>query len=312
MSGEICGYFLAVLSMCVYGVYMSPKKLSGLSDSRFTFWMACGIIISAALVRTVFPPVPEVRSRMLVSFLAGLVWATSNFAYTLSISRIELTRSTPIKNLSALFGLLLGMALLSEGADKTPLKAACICVSGILVVTGAWLLSRVGAVSGGRRVLSRGDYVSGCLLALWSAVSFSIYTVPMKLCFRQGMAPEAFLFYMSAGIFAGMALLALLAGWRPGFSGLAAAVRNRDRAYARSRLMALASGAGLTLGQLMANYAVKLAGVAVVWPITKNSVAAVLFSAFVLKDVNWRDSREYMFWGALMCFAGIIIMGFGA
>ncbi len=317
MSGEITGYLLAVLSMCIYGVYMSPKKLSGLTDSRFTFWMACGIMVSAGVFYLTVPHEEKTDPVMAcVSAAAGLVWATGSFAYTLSISRIELTRSTPIKNLSSLFGLLLGMACLSEGRGKSVFMICCICLSGLLITVGAWLLSRVGAVVEGKKLLSRSDYISGCLLALWAAVGFSIYTVPMKLAFGSGMTPVSFLFFMSSGIFIGMALLAVWAGWRPELSlfyenTLRHVPGKKAKSYAVSRLMALSSGLGLTLGQLLANYAVKLAGVAVVWPITKNSVAAVLFSAFVLKDVCWKSSPGKMFWGVLLCLAGIIVMAFG-
>ncbi|MBR4748751.1 MAG: hypothetical protein IK083_04160 [Abditibacteriota bacterium] len=315
MSGELTGYLLAVASMCIYGVYMSPKKLSGLEDSRFTFWMACGIIASASVLFVLCPRGAVTPAMAGMSVAAGLVWATGNFAYTLSISRIELTRSTPIKNLSALLGLLFGMAFLSEGDGRSVFKICCICLSGALIVAGAWLLSRVGVSSGPKKLPLR-DYVTGCALALWAAVAFSIYTVPMKLAFRAGMSPSDYLFFMSVGIFCGMTLLALWAGWRPHIAvftehTFSAGGPKRGDGFFRSRLMAAASGLGLTLGQLMANYAVGLAGVAVVWPITKNSVAAVMFSVFVLKDVDRSSSGGFLWWGMALCLAGIIIMGMG-
>lgn len=299
---------------------MAPRKLCNLPDGQFTFWMGTGVIITSVIIYLIAPHKDNVYTHKLIilSIISGLVWATGTFAYSLSINKIELTRSTPIKNFSSFLGILLGIQVFREGAEKSLFQILCILFSGIIIVVGALMLSKVGVNSKKHKPLSKKDYLSGILLALWAAIAFSVYTVPMKMAYKGGLSPFDFLFFMGIGIFAGTTLLAVWSGWRPSIGIFMEDITSTGDFISRigtnryNKLLAMLSGFGFALGSLGANYAVKFAGVAVTWPITKNSVAAVLFSVFVLKDVDYSSSRGKFWVGVTLSLIGIIIMGMGA
>ena len=319
MNAEFLGYFLAILTMLIYGVYMVPKKLSTSTEGSFTFWMGLGILISSLLIYMLFPqPNHSISKKSIyIAAISGIIWATGTFAYSLSITKIQLTRSTPVKNLSALFGIISGMIFFHEGLDKNDLKIIFILISGLAIILGAGFLSRVGVNVSNTKPLDLKTYLTGIVLALWAALAFSLYTIPMKIAFKNGVTPVDFLFFMSIGIFLGMLLLALWSGWKPSVKIIMESyvpsniIHSLKTPSVRNRYLAMLSGLGFSIGSLLANYAVKLAGVAVTWPITKNSIVAVLFSVFVLKDVDYKSSKCVFWLGIFLSLFGIILMGLG-
>ena len=321
MSTEFLGYILAIITMLIYGVYMAPRKIATSSNGSFTFWMGTGILITSTAIFLIFHNTKhliDIKTNC-VSVIAGLIWATGNFAYSISITKIELTRATPLKNLSAIFGILLGIFIFNEEANKSNFKLIAIIISGIAIIVGATLLSRVGIGYNSKKKLLFKDYFIGASLAIWAAIAFSIYTIPMKIAFLKGASPVGFLFFMSIGIFIGLTLLALWSGWKPNIK-----IFIEDRFQSnknieklslpieKNRWLAMLSGFGFAIGSLFANYAVKFAGVAITWPITKNSIIAVLFSAFILKDVDYKSSKTIFWTGISISLIGIIFMGLGA
>jgi len=319
MNTELLGYFLAIVTMLIYGVYMVPKKLSTSTEGSFTFWMGLGILISSLLIYLFFPQSNHSISEksIYIAVISGIIWATGTFAYSLSITKIQLTRSTPIKNLSALFGIILGVIFFHEGFGKNDFKITLMLISGLAIILGTGLLSRVGMNNSSTKPLDLKTYMIGVFLALWAALAFSLYTIPMKIAFKNGVTPVDFLFFMSIGIFLGMFLLALWSGWKPSIKIVMEGyipsniMANFRISYARNRYLAMLSGLGFSIGSLLANYAVKLAGIAITWPITKNSIIAVLFSVFVLKDVDYKSSKCIFWLGIFLSLFGIILMGLG-
>lgn len=297
---QVTGFGLALLSMVLFGLYMVPRKKSGAPQGAFTFWMGCGILAGTTalgLATGGFVPVSAAQYAMI--FGSGVVWATGSDAYCRGVRLIGLSRSTPVKNISAALGMLLGVVVFREFAGRGAAPVVLVVLGSAAVVASANLLGRVeanGCESDART--DRRRLTAGVLCSLWAAIAYSVFTVPMKIVYAQGVSPSSFLVYMGQGCFAGMAALALVSPGRLGGK----AVTRRDR-----RLAGL-SGVMWAVGSLCANLAVKMVGVAVTWPLTKNSVAAVLFGVLVLREVNVARYRTDLRRGLVLSVVGVVLL----
>jgi glucose uptake protein GlcU len=72
--------------------------------------------------------------------------------------------------------------------------------------------------------------------------------------------------------------------------------------------MAQSSGVMFAIGSVCANVAVKHIGVAITWPLTKNTVVAVLFGVIVLKEVDVKHHKERLVLGSLLSIIGSIFL----
>lgn len=297
---QLQGFVFALTAMTLYGLYMVPRKKSGASHSSFSAWMGAGILVSAVALGAASDGVPSVTAtQYLIILCSGIVWGTGTSGYCRAVQLIGLSRSTPIKNLSAMFGTLLGVLVLKEFSltDWAPL--ALVLAGSTSVVLSTNLLSRAEMPSDAATPDRRTVYI-GFAWAFWAAVAFSIYTVPLKIMYSQGISPSGFLFVMGQGGFLGM-LAPLLLGSKNVQAG---GVEMRDR------LLAILSGLMWSLGALCANIAVKHIGVAVTWPLTKTTLVAAAFGALVLREVDMKRHRTDLVLGVALSVLGVALLAF--
>ena len=285
--------------MVLYGLYMVPRKRSKVSQSTYTFWMGCGILIGTTLIGAVSGGIAHVTlAQYLLIFFCGVFWATGTDAYCRAVRYIGLSRSTPIKNTSAFLGMLCGIIAFHEFSARSGASLVLVIVGSVAVTGSAVLLGRVEANGAEKGKASRRKLVLGVLCSMWAAIAYSAYTIPMKIAYQQGVSPSAFLFYMGQGCFVGMVLMALLGGFRPAPKLVTWYDRN----------LALISGAMWALGSLCANIAVKLIGIAITWPLTKNTVVAVVYGAFVLREIDVMRHRRNLSYGLALSVIGVILL----
>lgn len=288
------------MSMVLYGLYMVPRKRSSISQGAFTFWMGSGILISTTLIGlSVEHQAPNITPPQLaLAILSGIVWGTGSLAYSTGVKYIGLSRSTPIKNLSAILGTLFGILVFHEFSFHRIIPTTLALGGSLAIVTSATMLASIESVEEVGEKQGNSSLLYGILASLWAAVAYSVYTIPMKILFKQGVTPSGFLFYMGEGCFIGMAGLGLvLSGWRGVMS-----------TSIRDRRLALLSGLMFGVGSFFANLAVKFIGVAVTWPLTKNTVIAVLYGVFVLKEVDIKKHRRTLPVGLLLSILGVILL----
>jgi len=279
---------------------MVPRKQSRISQGLFTFWMGCGILLGTSLIGIInLGRVPSTSWPLYVLMVSsGIVWATGTLAYCIAVKYIGLSRSTPVKNLSAIFGTLIGIVIFHEFSISRFLPCALAIMGSLAVVVSTTLLSRVESFDDAVDVDKKPKYIWGILSALWAAIAYSAYTVPMKMAYAQHITPSAFLYFMGQGCFIGMTLLAVaLRTWK-----------RKEPITWHERRMAALSGLMWAAGSFCANTAIKSIGIAVAWPLTKNTVIAVLYGVFVLKEIDTIKHKNELRIGLALSIAGIILL----
>lgn len=296
----VLGFGLALLSMVLYGLYMVPRKHCDISPGLFTFWMGVGILAGSLVIGLALGGVPHATGpQIALIFVSGIIWATGSYCYAAAVQSIGLSRSTPIKNTSAVLGTLIGILILHEFAFNNPLALSLVVLGSLAVMASATLLSKAEAPEcDSLACLDRKALLRGVLFSLWAAVAYSIYTIPMKQVYEQGVTPYAFLLYMGVGCFVGMTLLALVTGVRPG----------KEAICWRERLLAQSAGLMFAVGSICANVAVQKIGVAVTWPLTKNTLVAVLFGVIVLREVDLARHKSRLVIGVSLSVIGCILL----
>jgi glucose uptake protein GlcU len=297
---QLTGFSLALMAMIAYSLYLVPRKRSHVSQRTFTFWMGCGILLGTGVigllgVKGIHMPTHRQYGMM---FIGGLVWSTGTLAYCVAIKSIGLARSTPIKNLSALMGTFIGILLFHEFTFHRIVPTTLVIMGSVLTVISTTILGGVEATDDTADWEGSAGVVVGLLAAFWAAIAYSAYTIPMKIVYAQGVTPTSFLFFMGQGCFVGMTALALVTK----DTSVKNAVSWRDRN--------LAGLAGITwaVGSFCANTAISMIGVAVAWPIMKNTLFTVLYGVFVLREVDVARRKRELTSGLALSFAGVVLL----
>lgn len=297
---ESIGFGFALISMVLYGLYMVPRKQSSMSQGAFTFWMGCGIFVTTTVIGMLAEGhIPNVtHTQYLLIVVSGIVWGTGSLAYSSGVKWIGISRSTPIKNISAILGTLFGILVFHEFSFQRLVPASIAVAGSLAIVISATMLAGIESVEDEAESGADSHLLRGILVSLWAAVAYSVYTIPMKMVYKQGVTPSGFLFYMGQGCFIGMVALGLI------LSG----PRGVFETNWRDRRRALLSGVMFGVGSLFANVAVGIIGVAVTWPLTKNTLVAVLYGVFVLKEVDVLKHRRQLRVGLFLSVLGVILL----
>lgn len=294
------GFALALFAMVLYGVYMVPRKKSSISAGAFTFWMGVGILLGTSIIGLVSGDVGRINpAEYLLIFVSGVVWATGTHAYSVAVKMIGLSRSTPLKNVSAVLATLAGIIIFGEFSFQNHLAIVMVIAGSVAITVSASILARVEAPELDAPVKTNPRYLLyGILCSLWAAVAYSVYTIPMKIAYSHGISPSGFLFYMGHGCFVGMTVMALFAGAKQG----------KGIVTWKDRWLAQLSGAMWAVGSVCANIAVGRIGVAVTWPLTKNTVIAVAYGVIILKEVDIIKHKKDLRYGILLSIVGVILL----
>ncbi len=287
------------MAMTLYGLYMVPRKQSKLSQKAYTFWMGCGLLAGTSIIGIAtgrgLPRSTAAQYALMVA--SGIVWATGTLAYCSAVKSIGLSRSTPIKNTSAILGTFFGIILFHEFSFQRIFPTVMVILGSVAVVVSAAVLARVESIDEAEGSLERLNLLKGVLAAVWAAIAYSAYTIPMKIVYASGVTPSEFLFFMGQGCFIGMMMLTLL---------MKTATTNSITW--RDRRMAMLSGVMWAGGSLCANMAIEKIGVAVAWPLTKNTVIAVLYGVFILKEVDTHKHRKSLSLGLILSVIGVVLL----
>ena len=293
----LVGFGLATLALLLFGVYMVPRKLTGLRDIPFSLTMCLGVVVSTTLINLVAhgqPLGPAASRAAWLSFLCGPVWYGGVLAYTISVTRMGLALATPIKNTTAVLGTLVGLVYFAEWRETHWLP--CV-VGAMLVVLCAIILSRTGENSSHRSSVN----APGVLAAIAAAVLFAAYTIPFKLAQRAGLDTVAMVAYMGLGTLVGaLACFALLdrrwADW--------ARARPRDHAYAAL------CGLLWVLAVILMGEAIRRLGLAITWPFTNlNTLVTVACGIIFFHEIDVRRFGRTIALGLLAGVVGVALLG---
>jgi glucose uptake protein GlcU len=302
---QILGFGLALMAMILYGVYMVPRKSSAVSQSTYSFWMGCGILaatLAAGWIAEGKLPIIGLRDYAIIVG-SGILWATGTVAYCVGVKNIGLSRSSPIKNTSAILGTLIGIVFFHEFTSGRSMPLLLAIVGSLCIVVSATVLGRVESFDDADVEEGSNSFLIGVVASGWAAVAYSAYTIPMKMAYSHGVSPSAFLFYMGQGCFIGMAALAYILRPR-------GAQARKEKIHARDRWLAISSGAMWGVGSLCANIAIKLIGIAIAWPVTKNTIVAVVYGVVILKEIDTARHKRDLGFGLFLSLAGVVLLAF--
>jgi len=292
------GFGLAILAMVLFGLYMVPRKLSGLRDFDFVLSMCIGAVIITQIARFVAHGLsqPELDPRGIwLSFSCGPIWALGILFYTLSVSQMGLTLATPIKNTTAVLGTILGLAVFAEWRETSPVLAL---IGSLLVVACAILLGRCGDKTEKR------DHVTplGVLYALLAALFFAAYTIPLKFAQRLGVDSYSLIATMGWGTLAGAVVL---------FIAFTRGRRRWLREPPKDHFFAILAGICWALATITMAEAIRHIGLAVTWPVTNlNTIVTVAAGILIFHEIDTRRFRGTIALAMLCAIVGSALLGF--
>ncbi|HNR96831.1 MAG TPA: DMT family transporter [Anaerolineae bacterium] len=298
------GYAVALASAAVLSLtaifirYLTVN--SNLPALVLAFWREILVALCLGAVLAVGrPALLRVRWEQLRFLLAyGVVLATFNALWTVSVALNGAAVATVIAYSSAAFTALLGWWLLRESLGPGKVAAVALCLCGCAVVSGAWQAS---AWQGN---------ASGVATGLLSGLAYSVYSLMGRRAAQTGISPWTALLYTFA--FAALCMLAVNlsgAGVLPGAAANAAGILwPEGTAQGWGLLLALAAGPtlvgyglyNLSLGLLPSSTANLLATVELVftaivaWLVLgeRFTWAQVLGSGLIWAGVLWLRLTE--------------------
>lgn len=287
--------------MVLFGLYMVPRRHSQMSQARFMVFMAFGVLAGSALFG--LPLAHNLRveaAQWPLAFAGGLIWAIGVMGYSCGVQLIGLSRSTPIKNTTAILGTAYGIAVFREFTVHDPAAMTMAIAGSSAIVASAILLGSLTSPEEQQEPIPRRTLMIGISASLVGAIGFSAYAIPMKIAYQHGMTPAGFLFFMGQGCFVGMSLIATIARRRS---------CTEFQSQADSGLLPVLAGLTWAAASVCANTAVKLVGIAVTWPLSNlNTVVAVAYGVWVLHEVRVAEHRRELYVGLAAATVGVALL----
>jgi glucose uptake protein GlcU len=294
---DLIGYGLATLALVFFGLYMVPRKLTGLRDLPFVLSMSVGIVLTntvASLLLFRTPLRDGGQAGHGYALLCGPLWYAGVLFYSISVSRMGLTLSTPIKNTTAVLGAVIGLVVFAEWRETKPIEAL---IGAILVVVSAIIISRTGENDCRRSCVTP----TGIVAAIGAAIMFASYTIPFKLAQGAGVDTVTLIGYMGWGILptAALAFAALDRDWRGWW----------HRAP-REHLYAGLCGALWVVASIAMGEAIRRIGLAITWPFTNlNTIVTVACGIVFFHEINARKFWKVLLAGLVVGVLGVALLG---
>ncbi len=293
---DLIGYGLATLALVFFGLYMVPRKLTGFGDRPFVLSMSVGILLSTTLPLLLahHTLLPARGPGVWLALACGPLWYLGVLLYSVSVSEMGLTLSTPIKNTTAVLGTLAGLIVFAEWRETRPVEAL---VGSVLVVASAVIIGRTGENDCRRSCLT----LKGTGAAIGAAVCFAAYAVPLKAAQRAGLDTVT---------------LVAVTGWSILPTALLAlAVMDRDwrgwwRTPLREHGWAAVCGVLWVLGTVTMAEAIRRIGLAITWPFTNlNTIVTVACGILLFHEVSVRKFWKALLLGLATGIAGVALLG---
>jgi glucose uptake protein len=293
---DYAGFGWALWALVFFGLYMVPRKLARMSDLPFVLTMSVGVVLTTGLAGLLSPagsPAVGSPARWL-AFLCGPIWYLGVLFYAMSVTRMGLALSTPIKNTTAVLGALIGLLVFAEWRETQPVLTLA---GSLLVVLCAVILAQTGENDCRRSCVTP----AGVACALAAAVFFAAYTIPFKIAQQAGLDTLTLVAYMGLGTLAAAVVCFALfdRGW----------AKWRQQPLAHHTWAALA-GLIWVLAVICMAEAIKRIGLAITWPFTNlNTVVTVACGIIVFREISVRKFWKTILLGLMAGVAGVVLLG---
>lgn len=300
------GIFCGVAAALWLAGAEAPTKLVTVSVSPLviSFMMVLGAFISRwslpALIRStsdLFTDVRQVPHLIVWGVLAGCLWAVGNTLTIFAVKDIGLSLAFPLWNSNSLIGILWGTLLFKELHGASISRKLGVVGGGLVIFTGAILISAASATQGPDANPAR-----GIAAALGAGLMFGSMYIPYRKAYITGMNPLTFLTLFTVGEIVTVTLLAL--------AFLGPATFWSELSSARHVLFwPLLGGFMWVVGDLLQNYAAKYVGISRGIPLSNtNQLWGLLWAILVFRELHGLSANVYweVIGGSLLMAAGAV------
>lgn len=274
------GFLAALGAALAWGSYSVPFKKSHCTNFfQFQALMTMGVFLSGLVVSLLagFPLGINVYG-----LISGMMWTVGNIISLTAISNLGMAKAIPLMSTMVILSSFLMGALVFHELPSG-LTAGFIAIG--LIITGIVIVSSTGNANS---ISVRKGVLAGILAGLF----FSSYLIPVKI---GHVTTSDFFFSECLGVLG---------------TGLAIALLFRTKFTKQAVKEGLLSGIIWNMGNLLSLIALAAIGYSKMGPISQTSIlVAVLWGLFYFKEISKFSLRVRILMGAVVLFAGIIILG---
>lgn len=318
IESSLLGILASIIAALFFGLYPAPRRYvrSGIID--FMISMSLGVIITSVALSVSFRISVLVLNfyQIGLSLLAGGLWGIAIILYVYSVDCVGVGRATPVKNITAVFGVIFGLVFFQEYVGLSLWQFVYLGVGTFLVVYAAKILGSVRGKLGVARPTcpvnlvtpdflhedKKENIITGGILAFGAAVFFGINTIPLKLLsISVNNTPEFFPIAVIRGL--GALMTAIIADF------VLTSEHTWKESSLKEHLFAGLSGLLWTGGFLGLILGIRLIGLSISWPLAMSStVFAVLYGLFIGKEVDFASQKKEVLGGIFLGVLGIILL----
>lgn len=132
------GVTLALLAGAIFGTYLVPLKLSGLSPFQFLFSMSLGVLLGCLIIFLLKRP--DIDTGMVPNGLAsGTLWNLTNIGSLFAVTNLGVSIGIPLTQNALLIAAIWGIFYFDEESDRRRIRN--ILLGGVLLIIGSAALS---------------------------------------------------------------------------------------------------------------------------------------------------------------------------
>jgi drug/metabolite transporter (DMT)-like permease len=299
------------LAAIFFGIFILPRKHSESKPVEFQVYMSPIVPALLALWALLEGHGFYLRSEhSFLAALAGGLWAVGSVAYSASVDRVGVARSTYIKNFGPILVTVFGILFFREFTLDRPLTLILALVGSAAMAVAATLVAKTSAPPSEHAAAldsaedperRRRELTRGLALALFAGLCFAAYTVPLNAVLQ---APEG---YGTFGVMTHMGVGVLLSGFL-----LHAGMTRRlipPPPSRRELWRAQAAGASWVAAAGLVAISMRLIPMGVSWPITNLSALVTLgFGAFYFREIHLGRHRADLAWSTAAYLAGLALL----
>jgi glucose uptake protein GlcU len=310
------GFIGGLTAGLFFGLYPIPRRYVKFGINDYMISMSLGVLffsIMAAIIGKI-PVFALSLNQWLIGILAGICWCLGTILYVYSVDCIGIGRSTPIKNLTAILGIIFGLIIFKEYQTLNLTKTISLVIgTGLLIYSGKIL----GVIQGQENIARascpvniivpdffhknrKNALTAGWILALGAALMYAIFSVPVRILSDSTNTVYQFLPAVAIGALTISLILDKLFTSRHTWRKISF----------KGHLLALSSGGLWSIAFIGLATGLKYLGVSIGWPLANSStVFSVIYAVFIAQEINYKINKKTIISGLCLGILGIIFLG---
>lgn len=313
MNTTLIGFLASLMAGIFFGLYPVPRRYVQFGINDFMISMTLGVFLTGLI--SIFTGISSFAgfglNQWLIGILAGGCWCLGTILYVYAVDCMGVGRATPIKNLTAILGIMFGLIIFQEYKDLNLLKGIFLAAgTGCLITTGMLL----GGIQGQGDIsrpscpvnLVVPDFIkqtpsaAGWILALGAALMYAVFSIPTRIL--STTADNVFQFLPAVGI--GALLTSII------LDMLLTSDHTWLNNSLKEHLLAILSGGLWSVAFIGLATGLKHLGVSISWPLANSStIFSVLYAVFIAREISFSSNKSQIIKGLLVGIMGITLLG---